>query len=164
MPESTCRQSLILLVSVITLACGSYFMPNRHISERVEEAAVIGTWQLTEESLRNLERDGFRREPRRAYTIAFEPNNRCRFASVLEIEKPSYLDAPCTWTLEHGVRDLNDRQIPNRLKLEVRGPNGPFGWDLSFARDDGALVLWEFYSDPDLWEFLEYAKAPTPHR
>jgi hypothetical protein len=162
MPGTTCRRPFIALIGGVTLACGSYFMPNRHVSERVEDAAVIGTWRLTEESLRTLERDGFRREPGHAYTIAFEPNNRCRFASVLEIDKPSYLDAPCTWTLAHDVRDSNELRIPNQLKLEVCGSNGPFGWDLSFARDDGGLVLWEFYSAPDLWEFLEYAKAPSP--
>ncbi len=165
MPGTTCRRPFIAFIAFVTLACGGYFMPNRHISERVEDAAVIGTWRLTEKSLRTLERDGFRRGPSHAYTIVFEPNNQCRFASVntfFGVDKPAYVDVRCTWTLEHDVPDSNDRRIPNQLKLEVDGPNGPFGWTLGFAREDGPLILWEFYSDPDLWEFLEYTKAPSP--
>jgi hypothetical protein len=161
---TACRPPFIALIAVVAVGCGSYFMPNRDISERVEEDAVIGTWRLTEESLRTLERDGFRRDPRHAYTIAFEPNSRCRFASVLETDKPSYLDAPCTWTLQHDRKDSNGRRIPNQLRLSVSLPNGPYGTDLRFARSDGTLVLWTFYNDPDLWQFLEYAKAPSPPR
>jgi hypothetical protein len=160
-----CHRPFIALVSVTTLACGGYFMPSRDISERVEDVAVIGTWRLTEKSLRTLERDGFRRDPGHAYTIVFAPNNVCRFASVdtfLDLDKPTYVDARCTWTLEHDVRDSNDRRIPNQMKLEVNGPKGPFAWDFGFARDDGTLVLWEFYGDPDQWEFLEYAKVKNP--
>ena len=160
MPGTNCRPPFIALIALVAAGCGSYFMPHRDISERVEVDAVIGTWWLTEESLRMLERGGFRREPGHAYTIAFEPNNRCRFASVLETDKPSYLDAPCTWTLQHDWKDLNGRRIPNQLRLSVSLPNGPYGFDLGFARSDGTLVLWTPYSDPDLWQFLEYAKRP----
>ena len=64
--------------------------------------------------------------------------------------------------LEHDVRDFSNRRIANQLKLEVLGPKGPFAWDLGFARDDGTLILWEFYSDLDQWEFLEYARVKNP--
>ena len=30
---------------------------------------------------------------------------------------------------------------------------------LDFARENGMLILWDYYSDPDLWLFLEYTKS-----
>ena len=68
--------------SLMVSGCGGYCPPNRHIGDRVSESAVVGEWRLTEDSLRNLTRDGFRREGAHRYTITFKADHTCEFASV----------------------------------------------------------------------------------
>ena len=139
---------------LVVTGCGSYCPPNRHIRDRVDDSAVVGTWHLTEESLRNLERDGFRRDPSHLYTITFKADHTCQFASFSQYVD-TYIAAPCAWRLEH---DVNDGSRPNQLQIEIQSQT-PHGDSLNFAREDGVLILWQYYSDPDLWQFLEYKKG-----
>ena len=144
------RRVGLLFLSLLVSGCGSYCAPNRHIRDRVSDSAVVGTWRLTEDSLRNAVRDGFRREPSHRYTISFNPDHTCDFAS-LDLFQSSYISGPCTWRLEH---DVDGGARANRLRIDVRPPAREF-LELDFAREDGVLILWQYYSDPDLWQFLE---------
>jgi hypothetical protein len=151
------QRSCLLLLSILASGCGSYCAPNRNIRDRVAETVVVGTWQLTDESLRNLARDGFRRDPSHRYTITVNANHTCDFASVVQFADIGYIKTPCTWRLEHDVEGSSGRQA-NVLRADIPHGKSPFTLSLNFAREDGVLILWEFYSDPDLWQFLEYKK------
>jgi hypothetical protein len=142
---------------VVVSGCGSYCAPNRNIRDRIGESSVVGTWRLTEESLRNLAQDGFRRESSHRYTITFRADHTCELASVVVFTESAYIVAPCTWRLEH---DVDDGSTANRLQIEVHSQPRLF-YSLDFAREDGVLILWEYYSDPDLWQFLEYTRSDT---
>lgn len=149
---------VLLLLAAMSAACGSYCAPNRNIRDRVDDLAVVGSWRLTEESLRNLVRDGFRRETSHAYTITFRANHTCEFASAVQFLDSAYRESPCTWRLDYDAEGSSGRQA-NLLSLDIPDRTTPFTISLNFAREEGVLILWEYYSDPDLWQFLEYKRV-----
>lgn len=150
-------RSALLLLSVVVSGCGSYCAPDRNIRDRIDESALLGTWRLTDQSLKVLAEDTFRRDPSHRYTITFHANRTCAFASVAQFLDISYLDTPCTWRLEHDVEG-SSRPQANLVRIDLPHEGNPFSLSLSVGREDGVLILWEFYKDPDLWDFLEYRK------
>ena len=148
----------LLLLSMVVSGCGSYCAPIRDIRDRVDDSVVVGAWRLTDESLRNLERDGFRRDPSHRYTITFNADHSCAFASVIQFDGVEYDEAPCTWSLAHDV-ELSYGSVANLLRFEISRKGTPLSTSLSFAREDGVLILWEYYGDPDQWDFLEYTRV-----
>jgi hypothetical protein len=149
---------VLLLLALLVSGCGSYCTPNRHVRDRLDESVLLGTWRLTEESLKLAVKEGLRRDASQRYTITFNADHTCGWDSVLEFDGIEYEKAPCSWKLEHDV-DLSGRKVANFLDFVIQRRNARFSTGSNFAREDGVLILWEYYSDPDLWEFLEYKKA-----
>lgn len=154
------QRALIVAMGVVLVGCGSYFAPNRNISDRLDDSVVPGTWQLTKRSLQLLTREGLQFNSAHRYAITFRPDHTCDFASVRHwFDKPEYLAVPCTWLLEHDTPgDSNVRKV-NALRLQLPTRDGPYTQYLNFAREDGRLLMWEYLGDPDLWEFVEYYKT-----
>jgi hypothetical protein len=152
----------LVMLAALSGGCGSYFPPNRHISDRIEDAAVVGTWRMTERSLEHLERAGFKRKSPHDYRLTFNTDHKCEFASVLEwMGPPTYLKVPCTWRLEHDVEGFSNRSKANILRITFDLAGKPHGLDQNFAREEGELVLWQYHGDPDMWQFIEYTRAAS---
>ena len=151
------RHTVVVALMGLLVATGCrYFATDRSIRERIDEAAIVGTWQLTPESLDLLTRDGFHTDRSINYEISFSQGGTCKFASALDLDRPTrYVVSECTWSLKHdttcgsNITTKNAREI---LLLPSRA-----GYCLSFTRNQGNIVLWQGYGDPDSWEFLEYA-------
>jgi hypothetical protein len=150
---------IILLFSAMTTGCGRYFAPDRNVKETLTDGDVIGTWKMTTNSLALLTRDGFRSDPAQTYTITFRKNGTCLFQSVEEFaQKGTYVSASGVWKLGHDIKPGGNAKVKNLLQMELDVDRATHFRDLGFTREHGVLMLWEFYGDPDEWEFIEYAR------
>ena len=157
-PDLVLRRSrrffLALLLGLLS-GCG---MPDRDVEERLTQPDVVGTWKLTAESLQLLQRDKFQTAPEHLYTIAFRLDGTCTFASVdNDFYNNHYEVVEGTWRVEHNTRGDSNVTKRNALCLDLQGR---MCW-LNFDRDEQKrLLLWNYYGDPDMWEFLEYIPQP----
>lgn len=147
MRNATCWGVLILL----TLAgCGSYFMPDRNISDALPSTQIVGTWKLTERSLALLKRDGYPGLDK-PQQIVFHADGRCEYAAALvEMEgRPlSYKARTGTWMLLQNVPESGGTKA-NEVSMTFKEPGVTRGEALNIARENGVLILWKFYGDPD---------------
>jgi len=156
------KLKLIVTLSTLTLSgCGNYFMPDRNVREQLAVDVVVGTWELTQGSLKLLARDGFRDDQPRRYELSFKPDGTCSYDSVLDLREIEYLSTPCAWVLEHDTRGNSNIKKKNALRLDFPVHGTTFRMYLNFAREDGRLLLWEYHRDPDSWEFIEYTHKPV---
>ncbi len=153
--------SIVVLAAIALQGCGAYFAPDRNVTRKVAEAEVVGTWRLTAGSLALLQRDGFVADPTHAYTITFNVDGTLRFASVIDdFRSGRYFDVPGTWTLEHNTNGNSNVHKANALSLRIEVPGSTNNRYLNFAEENGKLQLWNYYGDPDSWEFMEYERDP----
>lgn len=158
----TCASRLlfVLLCCIILGGCGNYFAPDRNVKRKVTESEIIGTWRMTPDSLTLLKRDGFRSEPAHAYTITLNADGTFRFASVVDgFHGLRYVDVKGTYVLEHDTNGNSNIHKKNVLKIMIRAEGASQDCYLNFAEEDGSLLLWSYYGDPDLWEFIEYERG-----
>lgn len=155
------NRGILLLFSCVTLlgGCG---LPDRNLKEALSDKDVIGTWKLTEDSLRLLTRDKFQTDPSHLYTITFRPDGTCTFASVaVEFQGGSYTVVDGTWRLEHDTNGDSNVRKRNAIRMELHPkPTQTEQRYLNFDRDDRKQIkLWNYYGDPDQWEFIEYSRS-----
>ena len=147
------------MLCALVSGCGRYFAPDRNVKETLSDNDVVGRWKITKTSLDLLARDGFKSESNQTYTISFNKDGTCAFQTVeLFSEKPNYISTNGTWKLEHDIKRYEHKPTKNELKFEFVFNGVRHLHKLDFARQDGKLLLWEFYRDPDEWEFMEYAR------
>ena len=156
-----------ILVALAILCSGCprpLWLPDRNLREYVHEQEVIGIWNLSAESLDLLTRDGFKTNPSHQYRIQFLPDGVCAFQSVVDIVGDTdvireYYDVKGKWKLEHDTTGNSNIKKKNTLRMALTLPDGEYSYYLNFDKQDGTLVLWDFYGDPDSWEFMEYKRA-----
>ena len=131
-------------------------LPDRHLQTIIGPEDIIGVWSLSPASLAFLIRDGFDASATASYQIAFATDGELVFQSVLaEFRGGLFVDVEGTWTLRHNT------DIKNQLQLVLALPARRHELTLNVGTQDGHLVLWDFYGDPDEWEFLTYQRAAT---
>jgi len=149
----------VLLLCLLGSGCGNYFAPDRNVKEALAESDVIGRWKMTTNSLSLLTREGFRSEPAHSYTIQLHKDGTCLFQSVEAFAtKGTYISASGIWKLGHDIKRGDNARVKNVIQMELDVGGVTHFADLNFTRQDGVLMLWEFYGDPDQWEFIQYAR------
>jgi hypothetical protein len=153
------RYFAVSLLCVLITGCGSYFAPDRNVKETLSEKDVVGSWKMSAESLVPLVRDGFRSASTNEYRIVFNPDGTCVFQSVFSFTRQHrYLAAKGSWRLEHDTTGNSNIKKKNALRIELLVEGANHLSHLNFARENGALVLWNYHGDPDQWEFVEYRR------
>ena len=66
---------------------------------------------------------------------------------------------PCTWVLVHDKPGLFDGRKANELRMTLDLAGKTLSTHLNIARENNELILWDYFSDPDLWQFLEYKRV-----
>ena len=146
------------LAFILLLASCGYFAKDIHLKREVAAKEVIGVWRLRDESLSMARKDSIRpysEQPDRLHEIEIRVDGTCRFRSITQMPT-DYLDCEGTWQLAHA---LNDKHVP-QLDFTLK-KGGGYGFSLDFTEEEGRLVLWEYWGDPDSWEFLKYDKKPN---
>lgn len=152
--------AMIILALLCTGCPHPLWLPDRNLKALVQEQDVIGTWNLRPESLALLTRDSFKTNASHHYQIHFMTNGVCSFQTVAEtFPGATYHDVKGGWKLEHNTTGDSNIKKKNAIKLELSLPTMTRTCYLNFDMRDSALILWNFYGDPDSWEFMEYTKA-----
>ena len=109
---------------------------------------------MTPQSLALLKRDGYTPAAGETYTIIFAADGSLKFASVLpEFKSGNYVTTPGTWALKHDVSVDNETKRTNCLNVSWSR------WEkASFAFENGKLILWTWYGDPDTGEYIDYVR------
>ena len=158
------RQICIVMIAVVCLAltgCGRLTpLPDRNLKRKVADTDVVGTWKLTSQSLGQLTRDGYIVDPSHALSITFHADGTLEFASVMDGISGwgTYVEGLGNWALEHDTSGDSNIEKMNALRLDIGGAEVIDRRYLNFAEEDGQLLLWNYYGDPDSWEFMEYER------
>jgi hypothetical protein len=146
---------LLLLCLPLFYGCGP---PDIRLKRLITAGEVVGTWQLDPKSSA-LEVDGdnqdYIMDPSKPHEIIFRPDGTCRYRSVLQLTT-GYVDAEGKWSIVPTSDDPKGSEI--KLAIDFGGTNM---FSLDVKEESGKLVLWEFWSDPDLWDFLEYKRIDS---
>ena len=152
--------NLVLVVFAVLCSGCPWPLPDRNLKEYVKEQDVVGTWNFQPESIALVVRDGFKTNPTHQYHIQFLKDGTCAFRSVVdEFQGGNYRDVKGKWKLEHDTTGGYNIKKKNTIQIDLSIANGTHTRYLNFDKVDGTLVLWQFYGDPDSWEFMEYKKA-----
>jgi hypothetical protein len=143
------------------VACRGCILPDRNLERRVAQHEVVGTWEMTSETLALLERDGTTFEEGVTFTIKLDEDGSAEFASARDgFDGVAYERLSGTWTLEHDTTRGDTTKKANTLRIELVWPDAESRavdhWYL--VEVNGRLRLWQWYGDPDSWEFLEYVR------
>jgi hypothetical protein len=108
---------VVFCMTTLLAGCG---LSDRNLKETLSEKDIIGTWKLTEQSLRLLTRDKFRPNPSHSYTITFRSDGTCTFASVKDnFNDGKYLVSEGTWQLEHDTMGGSTNRKRNALRMRL---------------------------------------------
>lgn len=152
--------ALLLLAALCSGCPRPLWLPDRNLTSRVERSDVVGKWALTTNSLGLLARDGFNADEHSAYTIDFRTDGTLAYQSVLAgFHTGTYLNIQGTWELQHDTKAHSNIRSKNAIEMTLNAPNMTYSRGLLFDKDKHGLILWEYYGDPDSWEFMEYRKA-----
>lgn len=152
--------ALLLLATLCSGCPRPLWLPDRNLKSRLERGDIIGKWALTSNSLALLTRDGFTPDEHSAYTIDFRTDGTLAYQSVLAgFHTGTYLNIQGAWELQHDTTDHSNIRSKNAIDMTLTTPEGTQSRGLMFDTDRHGLILWEYYGDPDSWEFMEYRKA-----
>lgn len=136
------------------------WLPDRNLDRLVSREEVIGTWFMTTNSLRLLSRYGFNADTTNKYSIIFRENGSLSFNSVLAgFDAITSHNIDGNWELQHDENGFSNNRAKNILIMSLVAEDGSYSTSLNFDKDKSGIILWEFYGDPDMWEFIEYKKA-----
>ena len=103
---------------------------------------------------------GVKSAPEHRYTIIFEKDGQLDFASVdADFRSGTYMECQGTWNLGHDTRESSGLRVANTLRMRLKTASANLDIGMGFAETDGRIVLWDFYGDPDSWEFIEYERT-----
>ena len=146
---------LTLLCLTLLSGCG---LPDIRLKRMMATSEVVGIWELDPGSSA-LAVDGdnvdYVIDRTKPHEILFRPDGTCRYRSVFQMPT-RYVDAEGKWSI---VRTPDDPK-GSEVRLEIN-TNGVHVFSLDAKEDAGRLILWEFWGDPDLWNFLEYKRKDT---
>ena len=150
---------ILAVLTSLCLGCPGP-LPDRNLKQYVKEQDVVGMWNLSPAFLALLTRDGFKTNVSHKYHIQFLTNGVCSFQSVVgEFQSGTYHDEKGTWKLEHDTAGNSNVKKKNAIRIELALPNTRYVFYLNLDKRDQAFVLWNFYGDPDSWEFMEYERT-----
>jgi hypothetical protein len=153
---SNSSRAVAVLCSLIVVGCDG---SDRHTTRKVATSEIVGTWKMTAASLRLLKRDGYVPSPGETQTIRFNADGSLAFASVIDgFKGGTFNTCSGTWKLNYDRTIDRETVRANSIDLELRRTSDTHLRSLSLAEEGGKLRLWNYYGDPDSWEFIEYER------
>lgn len=151
------KRLLALSILFILSSCG---MPDIRIKRKVDFSEVVGTWVLDPKSTaiaEDYDGDNFVPHPTKPHTITFNSDGTCHYRSVLQMPT-RYVDTTGKWSI---TTDTKNPKV-SKIQIELSEPTGKeYSFSLDFREESGHLIIWEFWNDPDLWNFLDYKRQQT---
>lgn len=151
-------RGIALICTVAVLATmGCRFPPDIDLRREASVEEIVGTWELSADTLKLAKREGYSPPAGRPHEVIFHADGTCVFRSITEFAyKVDYLDASGVWRLEHERRSGRARKNELMISIDRRGI------PLYLTESSGRLQLWYFWGDPDEWEFVRYDQKANP--
>lgn len=145
----------MLLVICLLPSCG---LPDIRIKRKVATSELVGTWVLDPKSsamAKDHDGDTYVPATGQPHTIVFNADGTCHYRSVLQMPT-RYVDASGDWSI------VTPTDNPKGCEVKIilnSASTGTTQFSLDLKEESGHLILWQFWSDPDLWNFLEYKRT-----
>jgi hypothetical protein len=144
-----------ILLALLLSGCG---WRDIRLNRQVSSEEVIGIWTMTEDSFQNISNYSDATDLEGAhgdYQIEIRKDGGLRYRSVFMMQTRA-VDYQGTWKLNPRI----DMPGANELEIQVEA-NGGHGLSLDFTEEDGRLLLWTYFGDPDSWCLEKYEKVPN---
>jgi len=112
---------------------------------------MAGHWQLTNASARMLARYRVSVTPTDSF-IEFFADGRCELHKFVDQEDA--ISGAGNWKIEQNPIQAKS----SVMHIAYRTAQRPFVSSLSFTRRQGKIILWQYHSDPDGREYVEYER------
>jgi hypothetical protein len=146
----------ILFAVVLVAGCGRYFAPDINLKRYATEKEIVGRWNLATQTLQIANRGGYAPAPGTQHEITFREDGTCDFRSITEFgQKAEYRNAHGSWKLEHDAGMQSEKKRRNQVSIRIND----LGIRLYLTEENGRLLLWNFWGDPDSWEFIKYDRT-----
>jgi hypothetical protein len=147
MSEQNRTPQLLAIILCVVAGCGLPIPdgPGRRITEIPPQSELIGTWKLTEDSLKRLKMEGFKSDlPGHPHTISLNADGKCLIDAYYSYSVSwtnSYIVSPGTWNASIQKRVV--KYVVLSIQWGERNSNINWGmFELFLAKDGGRLVLW----------------------
>jgi hypothetical protein len=150
-------RGFVVIIAIAALAACGRFAPDRNLKRHVSENDIVGTWRLLPKSLDVVKKDaGYSPAEGTPHDIIFRADGSCHFRSIDEggPVRAEYFDTEGTWKLVHHPA-FGGESKENEVQIVI----GVSGINFNLAEEKRRLHLWQFWGDPDEWQFLEYEKV-----
>jgi hypothetical protein len=143
--------SVIALVTVTLLAgCLPDYFPRRKLRLSSQEQ-LAGRWQLTRDSAKMMDRY-LMRTPEVSF-IDLTADSRCDLHDFVYGE--DFYSGAVSWKTEEES-DYGSKRTFSVLRITKLGEKGFFS--LYFTKRHGKIIMWQYHSDPDGREYIEYER------
>ena len=148
-PVTTAVIALALLAG-----CFPDYFPRRKLKVNLSPVEMAGHWQLTADSADMLARH-YVPVTKADSSIDLFADGGCELHKFVDEE--DLFSGKATWKLEEGREDSSDRKI-SVLHIMVHTGERQGTALLYFTRKHRKLILWQYHSDPDGREYIEYER------
>jgi hypothetical protein len=133
--------------------------PTLDMKRYVTQDELVGVWIHTSGTERIIAQDkpsGVK--PSKCHIILYQDGT-CEFDSVYDnFSSLEYFKFSNRWTLEHDTMGNSNIRKKNAISFDINERGFAGKMYLNLKEEDGKLILWEWYGDPDSGEMIEYKK------
>jgi hypothetical protein len=142
----------VLVASVLLTGCLPDYFPRRHLKVNLSPAEMAGHWHLGRDSARMLARYHVPVTSADSW-IDFSADGQCELHKFVAEE--DVVSGKATWKLDEEREDRGSR-LTSVLHITFSTTERPVTFSLYFTRHHRKFVLWQYHSDPDGREYIEY--------
>ena len=147
----TMKIAITILSLLILVGCS--YLPDRRYKGKVTNNDLVGTWELESAIFDALKRDGYPQDKNKTYQIKLNEDGSCEFNTLMDVfQDVSYHDINGEWSL------TQTKDGRYGLYLHLHEEETDITLVFHFAKSGSSLIFWQYYSDPDMWDFFEYKK------
>ena len=142
---------------MVVLIAGCQHSENRYARRAIKPEGLVGTWGATEFAMKSLRDNGVREHlNREEHELILRTDGTCSIRTIMNMPVFGSVDyrvyeSGCQWELG----DIGHQA----LKLEltpVPDYGAPYYY---FAEEGGKLIIWQYATDPDAWQYMEFEKG-----
>jgi hypothetical protein len=146
------RAAVLIALAVLTGCFPDYF-PRHHLRVKLSPTDMAGHWHLGRDSARMLARYRVPVSTANSW-IDFFTDGQCELHNFVDEEQ--VLTGKATWKLDEEPDQAWGTRSTSVLHIMFQTPERPVTFSLYFTRHHHRYVLWQYHSDPDGREYIEY--------
>lgn len=141
-----------VIVACCFTGCG-FIYPDIYLKRAVSPSEAVGVWTLTEDSFDDIKTNADAKSLQGIhsdFTIDIRPDGTVFYRSILQMPTRK-VDYSGRWKLRPHYSNKNSSILT--LTFSATGDRQH---SLDFTEEQGKLVIWEYFGDPDSWRLVKY--------